>query len=342
MGLVGMSSKWMRFMDFLLRLLCRQTDRKLVNRPETHSLSTDLNTLLSTDLKHTLVNRPETLSCPQTWNTLLFTDLKHTLVNRPETLSCPQTWNTLVHRPETHSCQQTWTTLLSTDPKDTLVNRTETHSCQQNGNTLLSTGQKHTLFNRTETQLARETPQADRQYLEKITRTAIHFLLFGGAKLLWLKKQETSVTTQKERTSMEGAKRASVHLQWFLWLRRRTWAERRPPPGPPLAACPWWWRVGRREGWSRLLETCSGDTQAQEVSAVSDTFSQRRQHQKQQEKDRKSKKHSCECNSARKRSKHATLQALLSGTLPPNSAAIGYTTEGALLFSSHLFTKSPL
>ena len=116
----------MRFMDFLLRLLCRQTDRKLVNRPETH--------FLSTDLKHTLV-----------------------------------------HRPETHSCQQNGNTLLSTERKHTLVNRTETHSfhsCQQDRNTLFSTELKHNQ--------QRETPQVDRQYLEKIARTAIHFLLFGG------------------------------------------------------------------------------------------------------------------------------------------------------------------
>ena len=51
--------------------------------------------------------------------------------------------------------------------------------------------------------------------------------------------------------------------------------------------------MGRREGWSHLLETCSGDTQAQEVSAVSDTFSQRRRQQKQQEQeDGKGKRHS--------------------------------------------------
>ena len=82
MGLVGMSSKWMRFMDFLLRLLCRQTDGKLVNRPETHSCQQNL--------KHTLVNR--------TWNTLLSTDLKHTLVNRMETHSFQKNWNTTSKR----------------------------------------------------------------------------------------------------------------------------------------------------------------------------------------------------------------------------------------------------
>ena len=37
-----------------------------------------------------------------------------------------------------------------------------------------------------------------------------------------------------------------------------------------------------------------------------------------------------------------TLQASLSGSLPPNSAVIGYAIEGALLISAHLYTEIAL
>ena len=149
----------MRFMDFLLRLLCRQTDRKLVNRPETH--------FLSTDLKHTLVNRPETHSCQQNGNTLLSTERKHTLVNRTET----------------HSF----------------------HSCQQDRNTLFSTELKHNQ--------QRETPQVDRQYLEKIARTAIHFLLFGGQSSCDSRSRRPVLPRRKREPAWrEQQKKASVYL----------------------------------------------------------------------------------------------------------------------------------